>query len=142
MKTSTLRQLVDSLTDVRHYHLASALLESDPERQSRERDQAHQAGAVLDAIRFELSARDARNGRTTDAALHADGYLHRLLADFLGLGDLGEPPRPNAGIASTTSADPRARSGQEHANRSGSTSDQADAVVDPAPRIHGTDVNA
>lgn len=93
MKTSTLRQLADSFTEVRHYHLASALLESNPSRQSRERDKACRVATILEAIRFELSARETRSGRTQDAAHRAERYLQRLLEDFLTLGDL-EGVRP------------------------------------------------
>lgn len=99
MKTSTLRQLLESLTEVRYYHLASTLLESDPARQSRDRDRAYRVGAILDAIRFELSAREACDARPQDAARRAEHYLQRLLEDFLALGDL-------EGVQPSHAADP------------------------------------
>ncbi|MGH8192512.1 MAG: hypothetical protein ACREP2_13835 [Rhodanobacteraceae bacterium] len=103
MKTSTLQHLVDSLTGVRQHHLASALLESDPAHQSRELDQADKVGAVLDAVRFELAARDAPSGRMTDVARRAEHYLQRLLADFLEPGEREETP-PTASPAALATA--------------------------------------
>lgn len=102
MKTLTLQRLMVSFEETRHYHTASALLETDPERQAQARHLAWRAGAVLDAIRFELSARETRHVRTTVESQRADHYLRHLLEEFLDLreqviepvcAEAGAPPR-------------------------------------------------
>lgn len=95
MKTSTLRQLIASLADTQHVHLTSALLETDSARQSRERHRAYRIGVILDAIRFELSARGSADRRSKGIACRADHYIEHLLEDFFETQQLGGIRKPS-----------------------------------------------
>lgn len=94
MKTLTLQRLAISLEAERRYHVASALLEADPDRQSWGRHQAYRDGAMLDAMHFELCAREAHSGRSAGEAQRADRYLQRLLEDFLDFCERDRTPAP------------------------------------------------
>lgn len=97
MKTPTLRQLIVSLADVQRVHLASALLESGSARQSRERHEAYRIGTILHVLRFELSAREPVDRRSTEATCRADRYIEHLLDNFFDtreLGGINAHPKP------------------------------------------------
>lgn len=102
MKTLTLQRLMVSFEETRHYHIAAALLETDPDRQSCARRLAYRAAAVLDAIHFELLAREEGSGRTVVETRRADRYLQHLLEEFL---DMREPTggSPEPALAMGTS---------------------------------------
>lgn len=95
MKTLTLQRLMVSFEETRHHHIAAALLETDPGRQSCARRLAYRAAAMLDAIHFELLAREQGSGRTVVEARRADRYLQHLLEEFLDMRELiGGLPEP------------------------------------------------
>lgn len=101
MKTRTLRDLTTTFENEERYLEASALLESDPERQIWFRQHADRITMIAAAIRSEISARSSAGERAPDEAQRFDDYLHRVLADYLDLGQ--EPAPPRACRASRTS---------------------------------------
>lgn len=86
MKTRALRHLIESLTEVRYHHLKAALLEADPDRRERNRDEAFRVEPLLEAVQRELAIRETHAVRVPDDIERADGDLKSLLAAYLGFG--------------------------------------------------------